>query len=596
MKMNVLKNALAILLFSGGLMACSSGKKVTYYEQHLTFPEGATLDQKLDMASRLIPSPQQLQWQQLELTAFIHFGVNTFTNREWGDGTEDPNVFNPVNLDTDQWVSTLKDAGFKMIILTAKHHDGFCLWPTATTSHSVASSAWREGKGDVVADLAQSCKKYGMKLGLYLSPWDRNHPTYGSGEAYNKVYVQQLTELLTNYGKVDEVWFDGANGEGPNGKKQEYDWDAVLSTIRRLQPNAVTAIMGTEVRWVGNESGLGRATEWSSTILPPSALKRSQEIEKRMGINAQTKDLGSRKMVEQAQEMFWYPSEVDVSIRPGWFFHENENPKSVEHLVDIYFQSVGMNSSLLLNIPPDRNGLLDAKDVAQIKAFGKYVKAFNESRVSVDEGWAKVADQMATINLGASQPFDAIMLQEDITKGQRVENFVVEAYANGAWEKVAEGTTIGYKRILLTDSPIQAEKLRVTLTSVRGPVTELMLEAYKRPTLGSSSDAETVNVLKPEEDWQLCKGQDGFTKTILTKDADGFCFFPNSENTITNYELVQDGHTLVSGEFGNIKNNPIPQYIPFQKKVSGEVLLRFTNNSGTTVMPEQGQIGFYTNK
>lgn len=240
-------------LFALLLISSLSVSAQKYFVKHVKFPAHATAEQKLDMASRLVPTSQQLEWQQMELTAFLHFGINTFTGHEWGSGKEDPKLFNPEKLDCDQWVSNLKAAGFKMAILTAKHHDGFCLWPTKTTKHSVASSPWKEGKGDVVYELREACKKYGLKFGVYLSPWDRNAECYGDSPAYNKFFIEQLTELLTNYGEVHEVWFDGACGEGPNGKKQEYDWEAIEKTIRRLQPKAVTAIMGDDVRWVGNE-------------------------------------------------------------------------------------------------------------------------------------------------------------------------------------------------------------------------------------------------------------------------------------------------------------------------------------------------------
>lgn len=266
------------------------------------------------MAAHLTPTPQQLAWQQLELTAFLHFGINTFTNREWGGGKEDPKLFNPTQLDAEQWVKTLKDAGFKMAILTAKHHDGFCLWPTATTSHSVASSPWKDGKGDVVKEMKEACDKYGLKFGVYLSPWDRNASCYGNSPEYNKFFIEQLTELLSNYGEIHEVWFDGACGEGPNGKKQEYDWDQFYKTIQKLQPNAVMAIMGDDVRWVGNEKGYGRETEWSATALVPGIYSRSDSINTVLGLKNKSEDLGSRALLKQATELFWYPSEVDVSI------------------------------------------------------------------------------------------------------------------------------------------------------------------------------------------------------------------------------------------------------------------------------------------
>src|SRR5690606_16658294 len=223
-------------------------------------------------AAHVTPSPRQLRWQQLELTAFFHFGVNTFTNREWGTGKEDPKVFNPSNLDAEQWIRTAKEAGIKQVILTAKHHDGFCLWPTAVTKYSVKSSPWKDGKGDLVKEVADACKKYDIGFGVYLSPWDRNAKVYGTPE-YNDFFVEQLTELLTKYGQIDEVWFDGANGEGPNGKKQVYDFERWYQLIRKLQPSAVIAVMGPDVRWVGTETGYGRETEWS--VVPMNNLDLS---------------------------------------------------------------------------------------------------------------------------------------------------------------------------------------------------------------------------------------------------------------------------------------------------------------------------------
>ena len=308
------------------LLSCyTQSNAQEYYEKHLEFPPQATVEEKIDMASRLVPTPQQLEWQQMELTAFLHFGINTFTEREWGDGKEDPALFNPTGLDCEQWVRALKEGGFKMAVITAKHHDGFCLWPTKTTRHSVVSSPWKNGKGDVVRELRNACKKYGLKFGIYLSPWDRNAECYGQGDAYNRFFIEQLTELLTNYGEVHEVWFDGANGEGANGKKQIYDWEAIERTIRRLQPKAVTAVMGDDVRWVGNEKGIGRKTEWSATVLTPGIYSRAIGQNKELGVFGKSKDLGSRDIVARAKELFWFPSEVDVSIRPGWFYHSKED-------------------------------------------------------------------------------------------------------------------------------------------------------------------------------------------------------------------------------------------------------------------------------
>jgi alpha-L-fucosidase len=256
---------LSAIIASAVLITNSCREQSSFYIKSVTFPVDATPQQKTNLAARVVPTPQQLAWQQMELTAFIHFGINTFTGREWGDGTESPALFNPEAFDARQWVRVLQEGGMKMLILTAKHHDGFCLWPTATTGHSVAASPWQGGKGDVVKEVKEACDAMGMKFGVYLSPWDRNAHSYGDSPRYNEMFRQQLTELLTNYGRIDEVWFDGACGEGPNGKRQEYDWASYYGVISRLQPDAVTAIKGEDVRWVGTETGYGRSTEWSVT-------------------------------------------------------------------------------------------------------------------------------------------------------------------------------------------------------------------------------------------------------------------------------------------------------------------------------------------
>lgn len=559
------------------LASCSKEDKEQYYERHIEFPEFLTLEGKVDMASRLVPTAQQLAWQQLELTAFVHFGINTFTDREWGDGNEDPTLFNPTNLDTDQWVKVLNNAGFKMVILTAKHHDGFCLWPTKTTDYSVKASPWRDGKGDVVADLAKSCKKYGMKLGLYLSPWDRNHPTYGQGEAYNQVYLEQLRELLTNYGKVDEVWFDGANGEGPNGKKQEYNWEAVINLIAELQPDAITAIMGQDVRWVGNERGLGRETEWSATVLPPGSYSKAREIEDALNISATAQDLGSREVLANAKEVFWYPSEVDVSIRPGWFYHADQHAKSLEELAHIYFSSVGMNSSLLLNIPPNREGLFDAGDIARIVEFGAFIEAFNkDDAIKNFKPFTLEAGEYQELYVDVEQLISAIVLQEDITKGQRVESFELEGLVGEEWTKLGSGTTIGYKRIILLEQSVRASKLRVKLLESRGKAYFSNIAARLVPDI-SATVAMDEDKWMDKSDWKVSN------KGALTIDMgkelniNGFSYIPAGSNDeiVTHFllEASTDGKSwkrVDSGEFGNIVNNPIPQFRTFGKEIKAK--------------------------
>ena len=469
-----------LLLFLTVLFhSCSTD---TYHEKSLRFPEGATLEEKVELASYVIPTQKQLKWQSLELTAFLHFGMNTFTGNEWGDGTDSPELFNPSDLDCRQWAKALKDGGFKMAILTAKHHDGFCLWQTETTGYSVKNSPWKEGKGDVVKELSEACAEFGLEFGVYISPWDRNAECYGDSPAYNQLYINQLTELLTRYGKISEVWFDGANGEGPNGKVQVYDWEAILATIKKHQPDAVTAIMGNDVRWVGNEGGLGRETEWSVTACGPESEKETEAQRRRLGLSGQSTDLGSRNILAQADEVYWYPSEVDVSIRPGWFYHPYEDSKvrSVENLVDIYFQSVGRNSVLLLNIPPDTRGLLHEVDVQRLASLRRYIdETFDENLIKSKE-WKADNGTSKEFKVRKDEEFDTFLISEDISKGQRVEGFTVEILTDGQWQKIAEGTTIGYKRLLRFD-PVKTDKIRVTITSTRNTANISSVGLFRTP-------------------------------------------------------------------------------------------------------------------
>lgn len=466
-------------------------------------------------AATVAPSARQLAWQKLEFIAFIHFGMNTFMDQEWGKGTEDPRVFNPTDLDARQWVRVIKDAGMKLVIVTAKHHDGFCLWPSRFTDHSVKSSPWRGGKGDLVGDVAKACREMGLKFGVYLSPWDRHEKTYGDSPVYNRHFLNQLRELLTNYGEVSEVWFDGANGEGPNGKKQIYDWQAYYKLIRELQPKAVIAIMGPDVRWVGTESGYGRETEWS---VVPDVTKDLQSIaaasqqERVDGAfvprDLMGEDLGGREKLAAASALAWYPAETDVSIRPGWFYHESQDNlvKSPSKLVDIYYSSVGRNSVLLLNIPPDKRGLITDFDVKSLTGMRKIldqtfrtnlaanarVTATSELPAhraaaivdqSEDTYWTTSADdETATIDFDLENVkiFDRAMLMENIEVGQRVESFYLEAFSGGAWKEFARGTTIGYKRLLRFPA-IAAPKVRLVIERSRTNPTLSSFGLFKSP-------------------------------------------------------------------------------------------------------------------
>ena len=577
------------LILSTALLAaiCTAGQaqeKNDYYVKHVEFPQGATLEQKVDMAARLVPTPQQLEWQQMELTAFLHFGINTFTGREWGDGKENPALFNPTDFDAEQWVRSLKEAGFKMAILTAKHHDGFCLWPTKTTGHSVAASPWKDGKGDVVRELRDACDKYGIKFGVYLSPWDRNASCYGDSPKYNEFFIEQLTELLTNYGEVHEVWFDGANGEGPNGKKQEYDWTAILSTIRRLQPRAVTAIMGDDVRWVGNERGLGRETEWSATVLTPGTYARCEEQNKALGVKATSKDLGGRDMLVNAKELFWYPSEVDVSIRPGWFYHQQEDNqvKSLKHLTDIYFKSVGYNSVLLLNIPPDQRGRISDADVNRLKEFADYRKEiFADNRVKGGlKAWTARPGDTRVYQLKPKSEINVVMLREDISKGQRMEAFTVEALTADGWKEIAKGTTVGYKRLIRIPA-VEARQLRVKVDACRLAANISEVAAYYARPLEESAAKENWNDL-PRTTWKQVTAAPLVIDLGKAVDMTGFVYAPaNAEAKPTmafryKFYISTNGRDWkevpTTGEFSNIMHNPVPQTVSFGNKVSARYI------------------------
>ena len=578
------------------MVGCSLQPNQEYYEKHVEFPADATIEQKIDMASRLVPTAQQLEWQQMEFTAFLHFGMNTFTGNEWGHGTDSPALFNPSELDCEQWVKALKDGGFKMALITAKHHDGFCLWQTETTEYSVKNSPWKDGKGDVVRELRDACEKYGMKFGIYLSPWDRNAPSYGDSPAYNKFFIAQLTELLTNYGEVHEVWFDGACAEGPNGKKQEYDWTAILAKIRELQPKAVTAIMGDDVRWVGNEGGLGRETEWSATVIPPGSYTHKKAAKEALGLEEMSKDLGSRELVAKAQEVYWYPSEVDVSIRPGWFYHAEQDGqvRSLANLVNIYYRSVGCNSVLLLNIPPDRRGLIHEIDVQRIKELSEYInKTFATNYVEKgNQEWAAQVGESKEYDVKPGAMVNTFLIQEDITKGQRVEDFLVEVYSNGAWQYATEGTTIGYKR-LLRFSDCQPEKVRVTIRGARATANISNVGLYYAEPLQDKNARVRLSDVNTAE-WKAvgadaAQAFDGNTATAWTTDGlsalvvdmgkeesvAGFCYAPIAAEDLSgtiykyNFYVSTDGQSWTkcntNGEFSNIMHNPVPYFVRFGK-------------------------------
>ena len=451
-----------------------------------------------------VPAEQQIRFQQFEFYAFIHFTVNTFTDKEWGDGTESPAIFAPTKLDAEQWVKAVKSAGMRGLILTCKHHDGFCLWNTKLTDHNVMNSPY--GK-DIVREVSEACKKYGIAFGVYLSPWDRNCPLYGSGKAYDDLFIGQLTELLTGYGEVFSVWFDGACGEGPNEKKQYYDWERYYAVIRKLQPNACISVCGPDVRWCGNEAGHTRKAEWS--VVPLRA--RDSEIiaeksqhedndEFRRRVDARDEDLGSRQALADEPELIWYPAEVNTSIRPGWFWHESENDKvrPLDELFDIYIKSVGGNATFLLNIPPTNEGLLHPNDVARLNELGELIhKSFAENiapeaEITADgikldcvlsdnyDEYFMPQDRTAEILISFNTPkkLGFLVLKENIRMSQRVESFAVDVFEDGDFREIYSGTVIGFKRIVPLNG-VNADRLRIRITDSRVAPTISFIGVYR---------------------------------------------------------------------------------------------------------------------
>ena len=448
------------------------------------------------LAQSSLPTAPQLAWHDTEFYLFFHFGPNTFTNVEWGHGTEPEDVFNPTDLDCDQWCRIAKQAGARGIIITAKHHDGFCLWPSWYSTHTVRESAWRNGKGDVLRELSAACRRHGLKFGIYLSPWDRNHPQYGTPE-YNDVYVNTLTELLTEYGELFEIWWDGANGEGPNGKKQVYDFHRFERVAAQLQPNAVVfSDIGPGCRWVGNERGL-ILTETNWCTLDTAGFQR--------GLGAPPNDTLNQGNANGTQ---WIPAECDVSIRPGWFYHaeEDDQMKTPEQLWAIYLHSVGRGANLILNVPPDRRGHIAERDSASLVGFGeqmqrafaknlaqgkKVVTPFRVCLFTPKKYHSALLDGNRTtfdrfrrevrhieIDLGKKKTFNTVLLREATAQGQRVQAFSVEVFGKDGWQEISRSTTIGPRKIL--QFPVQrSRKIRIRIQACKDVPLISEVEVYK---------------------------------------------------------------------------------------------------------------------
>jgi alpha-L-fucosidase len=575
----------------------------------------------------ITPTAHQLEWQKMEYYMFVHFGPNTFTDVEWGDGKEDPNVFNPTRLDCRQWAKTAKDAGMKAIIITAKHHDGFCLWPSQYSTHTVRESLWKDGKGDVLRELSDACKEYGLKFGVYLSPWDQNHPDYGT-PAYNQLFANTLTEVLTGYGDVFEQWFDGANGDAHKGKRQEYDWDLFHNTVYTHQPQAVIfSDVGPGCRWMGNEKGIAGETNWS----------RLNITNFEPGLGAPPADtLNKGNVYGEA----WVPAETDVSIRPGWFYspRTDDKVKTVNRLMDIYYTSVGRNSNLLLNVPPNREGRIHPADSVRLMEFRRAIdKSFENNLLQeasllamntrgnspayaadnllngdYDSYWATDDGVLSTsieITLKQPETFNRFLVQEYIPLGQRVAGFMLEVWDEPAaqWIILSEGTTVGYKR-LLRFPRTTAQKLRLTIReSLACPVLN-MIGLYNTPESFDSGDATKEKNpffdVSPEK-WAVTfpDGGDSFKRII---DADintgsfipqlikivinlndshllrGFTYVPSYHSTEPaimryNFSVSKDGKQWTqmknNAVFNNIKNNPVQQDVLFDAPIEAQYIM-----------------------
>ena len=565
-----------------------------------------------------VPEPKQVEWQQMETYAFIHFGLNTFNDREWGYGDTDPKTFNPTNLDCEQWAQTLVKAGMKGVILTAKHHDGFCLWPFEGTDYSVKNSPWKNGQGNVVKELSEACKKYGLKFAVYLSPWDRHQANYGTPE-YLPYFYAQLHDLLTNYGPVFEVWFDGANGgDGWYGgakdirtidRKNYYNYPRIYEMLDSIQPQAIIfSDGGPGCRWVGNEKGFAGATNWS--------FLREGEVHP-----------GYEKSYElqygHADGNQWVPAECDVSIRPGWFYHpeEDDRVKSPDQLVDLYYRSVGHNATLLLNFPVDRRGLIHPVDSANAVRFHEMIQqqlktnlvAGMTPKVSNARGGDFVASALtddnfdtywatedgvttADIEFSFDTPtrMNRMMLQEYIPLGQRVKAFVVEYLDKDTWLPVKlneETTTIGYKRLLRFET-VETKGIRIRITDARGPLCLSNVGVYDAGNVSDSfvekvEDIESVPYLLPDvKAEEAAKASDKQAQTTCLVEGDRLLidlqeermvsslhFLPDqgepNKGLIANYEIrvgvSKDAvnQLVKSGEFSNIQNNPVMQSVFF---------------------------------
>lgn len=583
-----------------------------------------------------LPTEGQLLWHEMEMYAFVHFTINTFTDKEWGFGDEDPALFNPSDFDADALALHVKSAALKGIVLTCKHHDGFCLWPTKTTDHNISKSPWKNGKGDIVKEVSDACKRHGLKFGIYLSPWDRNNKDYGTAK-YIDIYRAQYRELLTNYGPVFESWHDGANGgDGYYGGAREtrsidnsvyYDWENTWKILFEKHPNAVIfSDVGPGCRWVGNEKGYAKDPCWSTITFEMANPNRKATP----GSSIKNLESGTRNGEK------WVPAEVDFSIRPGWFWHasENDKVKSSAQLLDHYFLSVGRGANMILNIPPDRRGRVFEKDAVSLAGFGQMINqlykvnyakgakatasnvrgnskeyaASNVLDASRYTYWAtddEVKDASLTLQLKGKKRFNVIRIRENIKLGHRVNEWAVDIKENGVWREYAKGVAIGSCRLIRGERvTTDAVRLRIINADASPCIGELSLYAEPQSAVQTATDSKQKDASKKL--WKITSPSVTETKEgALTIDSDpntfstlpagasltvdmgaemelfGFSYLPrqdrSSDGIVDRYafNVSKDGITwekVASGEFSNIKNNPIEQRITFTKGVTARYI------------------------
>lgn len=590
-------------------------------------PDNPTREQVVELATQVRPSYRQLDYQEREMLGFIHIGMNTFSGVEWGTGKELPSLFNPTQLNADKWVKVFKDAGLTGVILVAKHHDGFCVWPSKFTEHTVAHSPWRNGKGDLVKDVSDACRKYGMKFCVYLSPWDMHEPTYGTA-AYNDHYISQLEELLTHYGPVYLLWFDGAGTEtSVSGKSMPFDWERIFKRARELQPDVLLSGNAPDIRWVGNEKGKGRETEWS--------VQGINNGEKLFGTlvnyNYRIPNLGSIEDLMHKKRLVWYPSRGGLPLRKGWFYNANDDntTKSLSYLVDSYFSTVGHNSNLLPNLSPDKTGRIPEKDAQRLIQFGKIISKMKSvdyakgAKIVPVSGWTGdvssslltdnspytswhtsdgVVSAVAEVYLAKAATVNVIKLQENVRDfGQRIERFAIDVKTPEGWKELQQGTTIGFRRMIRLDKPVRADAFRLRFLEARKSLSIGNISLYYLEDIPEET-AQNQNIqIDPKHVRLDCLG---FEKTddnnavidgnpdtsghfivnhlpvslVLTLDKKelikGFSYLPSvkSDGHIDFYRIFvsEDGRNwgkpIASGRFGNIENNPVEQFIPLESR------------------------------